>query len=59
MQSFITNGCVQQILFVCCTYKEQNNAYKHYSTNEIYTKNKINEKMVILEKLRKNISILD
>jgi hypothetical protein len=38
MQSFITNGYVKQILFICCcTYKNQNKAYKHYSRNGIYT----------------------
>jgi hypothetical protein len=52
MRSFITNGHVKQILFGC-TYKEQNSAYKHYSTNGYTPNNKINEKMVILEKIRK------
>jgi hypothetical protein len=57
MWSFITNGCLKQILFVCCTYKEQSKAYKHYSTNGMYTKQWINEKMVILEKFRKKYQI--
>jgi hypothetical protein len=55
MQTFITNGCVKQILFICCcTYKEQNKTYKHYSRNEYTLNNKINEKLVILEKKLKN-----
>jgi hypothetical protein len=29
---------VKQILFVCCTYREQNKAYKHHSANGMYTK---------------------
>jgi hypothetical protein len=42
---------------VCCTYKEQNKAYKHHSTNEIYNKNEINEEVVILKKFRKKFQI--
>ena len=38
MQSFITNGCGKQILFLCCTYKEQDKPYKHNSGNGIYTR---------------------
>jgi hypothetical protein len=57
MQSFITNGCVKQILFICCTYKEQNKAYKNYSRTEYTLNNKINKKMVILEKFRKKFKI--
>jgi hypothetical protein len=30
MQSLISNGCVKQILFVCCTYKEQYKVYKQH-----------------------------
>jgi hypothetical protein len=33
MQSFISNGCVKQILFICCTYKEQYKVYKQHPRN--------------------------
>jgi hypothetical protein len=35
MQNFISNGCVKQILFLCCTYKEQYKVYKQHSGNGI------------------------
>jgi hypothetical protein len=44
MQSFITNGCGKQILFLCCTYKEQDkdiniiHKIKYTLNNEIYEK---------------------
>jgi hypothetical protein len=33
--SFISNGCVKQILFICCTYKSQYKVYKQYPRNGI------------------------
>jgi hypothetical protein len=35
MQSLISNGCVKNILFICCTYKEQYKVYKQHPTNVI------------------------
>jgi hypothetical protein len=35
MQGFISNGCVKQILFICCTYKEQYKEYKQQPRNGI------------------------
>jgi hypothetical protein len=52
MQSFISNGCVKQLLFICCTYKEQYKVYKQHPKNGITYENVINEYMLILEKFR-------
>jgi hypothetical protein len=35
MQSFISNGCVKQILFLCCTYNEQYKVYEQPPRNGI------------------------
>jgi hypothetical protein len=35
MQSFISNGCVKQIIFIGCTYKEQYKVYKQHLRNGI------------------------
>jgi hypothetical protein len=44
MQNLISNCYVKQILFVCCTYKEQYKVYKQHPGNGItYEKNVINE----------------
>jgi hypothetical protein len=33
MQSWISNGSVKKILFICCTYKEQYKVYKQHPRN--------------------------
>jgi hypothetical protein len=43
MQRFINNGCVKQILFRCCTYKEQDKVYKQNPKKGITYENVINE----------------
>jgi hypothetical protein len=35
MQSLISNGCVEKILFICCTYKEQYKVYQQHPRNGI------------------------
>jgi hypothetical protein len=48
MQSLISNGCVRQILFICCTYKEQMSRrwfYKNSKTNIIKFGLRLMEKM--------------
>jgi hypothetical protein len=35
MQSLISNGCVNKILLICCTYKEQYKVYKQQPRNGI------------------------
>jgi hypothetical protein len=51
MQSLFSNGCVK-ILFICCTYKEQNRRINNIQEMKLHTKNVINELMLILEKFR-------
>jgi hypothetical protein len=52
MQSFITNDCVKQILFICCTNKKNKLRHINIIQEMEYTiNNEINEKMVILEKI--------
>jgi hypothetical protein len=53
MQSFITNGSVKQILFICCTYKEQIRHINIIQETKYILNNKINENMVILKSLEK------
>jgi hypothetical protein len=56
MQSFISNGCVKQILFICCTYKEQYKVYKQHLGNGI-TYEKIHKRIdVDFRKIQKHIS---
>jgi hypothetical protein len=53
MQSFITNSCVKQILFVCCIYKNKIRHINIIQHTEYTLNNEINKNMVILEKFRK------
>jgi hypothetical protein len=36
MQSFISKGCIKQILFLCCTYKGQYKVCKQHPGMELH-----------------------